>query len=87
MAHEAGDTARLLRDIGVGTLVPIDDAGKIATGLSVSLAAIEGGRARVATPEEAALFSRAARAKDLAAVLDAVAGFKPAAQAREPALV
>jgi len=87
MAHAAGDTARLLRDVGVGSVVPIDDAGKIAAGLAEFLAVIGGGRAPVATAEQASRYSRAARAAELATLLDSVAGIRRAPATREPALV
>jgi glycosyltransferase involved in cell wall biosynthesis len=74
MAHADGDTAKLLRDLGTGMTVPIDDAEKIATGLTEFLRALDEGRAKVATLDQARHYSREARAGELAALFDSIVG-------------
>lgn len=69
MVDAEGDTAALLRSENVGTLVPIDDAAAIQTGLSNFLRDIEGGAGRVLDESRAQAFERGARTADLARVL------------------
>jgi glycosyltransferase involved in cell wall biosynthesis len=68
-----GDTAALLRDEGVGRVLPIDDSAAIAHGLDEFLADLLTGRVPVMSRERARGFERGARARELAALFDTVA--------------
>jgi len=72
LTDEAGDTAATLREAGTGTVVPLDDAGAIAEGLSGFLAGLETADAR---PDPAVIsrYSRRALTGELAGLLDEVA--------------
>ena len=74
----AGDTAATLRAAGVDAISPLDDAVAIAAQLRTSLRALQRGEAPL--PDEAAARrnSRAARAAELAALLDEAVGRSPA---------
>jgi glycosyltransferase involved in cell wall biosynthesis len=69
--HE-GDTAVVLRNANVGTLVPLDDRQKIAEGLVDFLAQIQQGTAPLPSFAEAEHHSRKSKAKELATLLDVV---------------
>jgi glycosyltransferase involved in cell wall biosynthesis len=64
-----GDTAGVLRDAGIGTIVPLDDAGAIARGLDAFLGRVRMGTAPVASGVER--HSRRGRTAELAEVLAA----------------
>ena len=68
-----GDTAALLRSERVGTLVPIDDASAIQSGLSEFLRQIQAGSGRVMEWERVRSFERSARTADLARLFGRVA--------------
>jgi glycosyltransferase involved in cell wall biosynthesis len=74
MAHPDGATAGLLREAGVGTVVPLDDVARIAVGLTDFLDQMAAGRAKVAAPELIRRYSREARTAELARLLDDAAG-------------
>jgi len=65
-----GDTAQLLRQEGVGTVLPIEDAEGILAGLGPFLDSVQNGSAAVLPLERAARFERGNRAAELATVLD-----------------
>ncbi len=67
-----GDTAATLRSAGAGTIVPIEDSQKIATGLHEFLGELRHGTARVAKEEVVRSFARESRAKELATLLDEI---------------
>ena len=74
MIDAEGDTAALLRQLGIGIQVPLDDPHRIAEGLCEFLDQIERGtapRAEIRTVEE---FSRARGAQALARLFDDVTG-------------
>ena len=78
MTDAAGDTAGVLREAGIGTIVPLDSSARIEEGLRGFLAAIRGGTAAVPGLDQVARYSRRARARELAALLDEVtAGHAP----------
>lgn len=68
----AGDTAAVLRQAKIDTVVPIDDADKIAHGLMAYLDRLRKGTAPVATEREVARHTRRSRASALAALFDEV---------------
>jgi hypothetical protein len=70
----AGDTAQELRSVGVDTIVPLDDEASIRAGLLAFMAQLRENRAPVAGRELVARLSRRSRTRELADVLDAVAG-------------
>jgi hypothetical protein len=72
MTDARGDTAGVLTDAGVTTVVPLDSEARIAEGLERFLAAIRGGAAPIPGPETIRRHSRRARAGELAALLDSV---------------
>lgn len=78
MTDAAGDTAGVLREAGIDTIVPLDSSLRIEEGLRAFLTAIRGGTAPVPGPEIIPRFSRRARARELAALLDEVAAGTPA---------
>ncbi len=65
-----GDTAKLLRAEGVGTIFPIDDPEAIAAGLADFLKAVEGGGLPVLSTERIRAFDRREGARELAQLLD-----------------
>lgn len=69
LTDASGDTAAVLRDAGVGTIVPLDDAAAIARGLVEFLARVRAGEAPVASDVER--HSRRGRTEELADVLAA----------------
>ena len=74
MTDSGGDTARVLREAGVDSIVPLDSAEKIAQGLSTFLDALRRKAAAVPGPEVVDRYSRRARARELAALLDSITG-------------
>lgn len=66
----AGDTAETLRAAGVDAIAPLDDAAAIAARLRTSLRALQQGDAPLPDATAARRNSRAARAAELAALLD-----------------
>ena len=72
LTDAAGDTAGLLCDAGLTSIVPLDDAQAIATGLLSFLERVRSGRESLPPPEVRAAYSRAARSADLARVLETV---------------
>lgn len=72
LTDPAGDTAGVLREAGIDTLVPLDDRQAIAAGLESFLERVRQGRAPLATERQIAAYSRYARTRELAALLDAV---------------
>lgn len=67
-----GDTADLLRTMGLHSLLPLDDAPAIAAGLPAFLDRLAAGSEAGADPAAAARHSRQARTAELAALLDGV---------------
>lgn len=74
----AGDTAATLRAAGVEAIAPLDDAAAIAAQLRVSLRALQRGEAPLPDGAAARRNSRAARAAELAALLDEAVDCAPA---------
>jgi hypothetical protein len=72
LVDDRGDTAMVLREARVGTLVPLDSSQRIATGLLEFLEQIRNGTAPIARTEEIERHSRNNRALELARVLDEV---------------
>jgi len=68
--HE-GDTATTMRAAGLQSIAPLDDSRAIAQLLADTLSAIESGTAKKPDVTMARRNSRAARAKELAAILEA----------------
>jgi hypothetical protein len=87
LVHAEGETAKLLRHLGIETIVPNDDVARIAAGLADFLARLDGNWAKVASPELVRSYSREARAAELAALFDSVAGLRRLRADRAPALV
>lgn len=69
-----GDTAAALREMGFGSIAPLDDEEKIQRGLLDFLQSIRERRAHVASDEAIRLHSRRARSAELARILDEVDG-------------
>jgi glycosyltransferase involved in cell wall biosynthesis len=73
MTDAAGDTARVLADAGVGTVVPLDSQSQIAEGLLRFLRSAGDATTPLAGSEDVAQYSRRSRAGELADLLNAVA--------------
>jgi hypothetical protein len=73
LADREGDTWRFLQDIGIKTLVPIDSTQEIIQGLRQFLVSIRNRSVELPHEDVLSKHSRAARARDLAALLDSVA--------------
>jgi len=73
MTDPVGDTAAVLREAGIDTVVPLDDAAAIARGLEDFLQRVRAGTAPLVPPEEALRHSRRGRAEELARLLSEVA--------------
>ena len=73
MVHSDGDTAKALKKLGIGTIVPLDSVELIATGLLEFLKLVKNGKAATLELKEISLYSREARTKDLAKLFDSVA--------------
>jgi len=69
----AGDTAGLLRDAGIDTIVPLDDANVIAASLGEFLGMLKQGSAPLASEAVIASHSRRQRTEELATILNEVA--------------
>lgn len=67
-----GDTARTLRQHGVGCIVPLTSAEQIAEGLMAFLDEIRRGAAPILTEEAVAQYSRKAQTQQLAQLFDSV---------------
>ena len=72
MVHSEGDTAKLLQELGVGTIVPLDSEEKIAEGLLKFLPLLQYGQAKTVDSKEIQKFSRESQTKELAEIFDAV---------------
>lgn len=77
LTDRAGDTATTLLQAGIDTLVPLDDATAIAQGLERFVARVRDGSAPAVTPAAAAAYSRYARTRELAVLLDEVTSGRP----------
>ena len=73
MTDAAGDTAAVLAESGVDTVVPLDVSARIEDGLRGFLRSVRERTAPVPTLAAVARYSRRARAKELAALLEDVA--------------
>lgn len=80
LTDPAGDTAGLMRAAGIDTVAPLDDSAAIAQALLRFVALARSGRAPLAAPDFVLAQARAARTRQLAALLDAVAAEAPARQ-------
>jgi hypothetical protein len=74
MTDAQGDTARVLFDAGVANVVPLDSEPAIVEALPRFLEAARRGTAPVPGSEVVDRYSRRARARELAALLESVAG-------------
>jgi hypothetical protein len=72
LVDDRGETATLLREAKVGTLVPLDSRERIADGLLQFLEQIRNGGAPIATDTEIERHSRRHKALELARLLDEV---------------
>jgi glycosyltransferase involved in cell wall biosynthesis len=81
LTDPAGDTAATLRAAGVRAVAPLDDANAIAACLRHNLADLARGEAALPDAAAARRNSRAARAAELAALLDAAADTQAASAA------
>ncbi|HET8701862.1 MAG TPA: glycosyltransferase [Nitrococcus sp.] len=73
LTDAAGDTAAALREAGIDTIVPLDDAPAIATGLARFLERLALDQAPSANPAVVDRYSRYALTGELAALFDLVA--------------
>ena len=69
-----GDTAQVLRDASLNSIVPLDDEDLIAKGMTKFLDEIRSGEARIAGDDHVAQHSRRARTRALAKLFDEVSG-------------
>lgn len=74
LTDSAGDTAAALRQAGLESIVPLDDAQAIAAGLVDFLAMLRAGSAPTASEEAIAQSSRRAGVARLARAMDRIAG-------------
>ncbi len=72
LTDKAGDTASVLRDVGIEDIVPLDDQTSIEKGLRVFLDKLQAGDAAVADTEITRRYSRQHASKRLADELDAL---------------
>lgn len=72
LTDAAGDTAGLLRDSGIDSIVALDDEPAIAEALSAFLGRVRAGTEPGADPERAIRHSRRARSTELARLLDSL---------------
>jgi glycosyltransferase involved in cell wall biosynthesis len=72
MVDSQGDTASVLRQAGVGRIVPLESSEQIAAALLAFLDGIRAGKEPVAGDEEIRRHSREAKSAELAAVLNSV---------------
>jgi len=73
LTDPVGDTAGLLREAGIDTIAPLDDANAIAAALSEFLGRIEQGSAPLADESVIASYSRRHRTTQLATLFDEIA--------------
>jgi len=74
LADRQGDTWRMLEDAGLRSLAAIDSASEIVAGLRDFLASIRKRQVELPSDQKLSGYSRAARARDLAGLLDSIAG-------------
>jgi glycosyltransferase involved in cell wall biosynthesis len=74
LVDKAGDTAAVLRQAGAGVQVPLDDSAEISKGLLDFLAQLQGGTAPLPRPDAIEQHSRRLKARELAGLMDEVAG-------------
>ncbi len=74
MTDPRGDTASILRDAGIGAVVPLDDAAAIARALPAFLAHMRSGTAPLVRATEVDRHSRHGRTEELAGLLATVSG-------------
>jgi Glycosyl transferase 4-like domain len=72
MTDPVGDTAHVLAEAGIDTVVPLDSKPRIREGLLHFLDAIRGGTAPLPSPDEIRRHARSSRAGELAALFDSV---------------
>ena len=72
LADDRGETAKVLRDANIGTLVPLDSPERIAAGLVDFLRQVRSATAPVASSGQIERFSRKNRAMELALILESV---------------
>jgi hypothetical protein len=72
LTDSAGDTAAVLRAAGVDTIVPLDDAAAITTGLAAFIARVRAGTAPIPSKSAVVAHSRKALTAGLAACFDTV---------------
>ena len=72
LTDAAGDTAATLREAGIDTIVPLDDAGAIAERLAGFICAVRNGTAPIASQQIAQRWSRASGTAELARLFDQV---------------
>ena len=72
LVDERGDTAALLREAKLGTLVPLDSGDRIAAGLLDFLGQVRSGVAPVASDEEIKRHGRRNKASELACLFDEI---------------
>jgi hypothetical protein len=72
LVDDRGETAALLRQAAVGTLVPLDSRERIGAGLLDFLEQVRSGVAPVASDKEIARHSRRNKASELACLFDEV---------------
>lgn len=72
LTDPAGDTAEEMRQVGMDTIVHLDDKDAILAGLTTFIAALEAGRAPVPSVEAVKRYSREAKTGELASLLDDV---------------
>ena len=77
MVDSEGDTAALLRDISVGTIVPLDNAEKICEGLVEFLHQVKQGQVKPPTTQQIQQYSRESQAAKLANLFNDVILRKP----------
>ncbi len=74
LADEFGDTAKLLRTLGMVDIVPLDNTAEIEEGLNRFLTNLANGNQTQLSPEKINLFSRKHQAATLASVLNSLNG-------------
>ena len=74
LVDSKGDTAAVLTEAGVGTIVPLDSVDQIADGLVTFLNEVRLGTAKTPDIKYVKQFSRQSKTGDLAAILDHVVG-------------
>jgi hypothetical protein len=77
LVHPEGETAALLQRLQAAIVAPLDDAARISTALAQFIEACKRGAAPLARPDAVAALSRAAQARELAALLSQVAAEQP----------